>query len=508
MPQHAQNPEHRWYFYPVEPPEDVLDWESWPQYQVCIPGPLISYLLNVMRVYQWPGRVKTDDPEEAAAFVQAWNDLVARVGASVESAECAPVPYPIFRMNPDNHCQTQQSLDGGATWTTILDTSACQPTIPPMIQFRQNPTQPYLLEQSHNSGTSWTTAFDYRKYKPSSSSSGDTTVYNIQNETINNETNIWNDNPTVNNYAPNMVYDPTPTPGNDQRDKAICYAIGAWYDVMKEAAISYVANQNDALAATGAAGVTAAVSVFGTPFAGFLAGAIVGALVKGISVFAAGLTAGRYDAARTDIICCMYDALQGDTLTQARFQASVSSCGFDPDTDSEDVRVLVNALVQEQAVYLSFLKAASTGFDYASFAELPDCLCGNCDEYDFTTGTHGFTALLEGYGVYHSGEGWGRGTDLNDGRCGLQAAIGDYTSVTFEFNILADNPTSFIQLIEYPYPPYVELGSIVDATGLTSVEIGQSGSSGLAFDLGTTFSSGHLHPLPAEWRLTKIIVCR
>jgi hypothetical protein len=122
MPQHAKNPEHRWYFYPIAPPSDVMEWESWPEYQVCVPGPLISYLLNCMRIYQWPGRVLTDDPAEANAFVQAWNDLVARVGASVE---CVPVPQFDIRQNPEDCTIIQMTSDGGATWIDKVFLSGC-----------------------------------------------------------------------------------------------------------------------------------------------------------------------------------------------------------------------------------------------------------------------------------------------------------------------------------------------------------------------------------------------
>lgn len=137
-----------------------------------------------------------------------------------------------------------------------------------------------------------------------------------------------------------------------------------------------------------------------------------------------------------------------------------------------------------------------------------DC-APDCTEYDFTVSDHGFTALLTDYAIYVPGEGWARGTGVNDGRCGLQAAIGNYTSVAFEYNMVADNPTSLAGLIEYPYPPYVQIGPYENTTGLTTFTITQTSSlGGLAFDLGTTESSSHLHPLPEGWRLTKIIVCR
>lgn len=144
--------------------------------------------------------------------------------------------------------------------------------------------------------------------------------------------------------------------------------------------------------------------------------------------------------------------------------------------------------------------------DWATLCEgcLPDCT-----EYDFTVSDHGFTPLLPGYAVYVPGEGWARGTGLDVGRCGLQSAIGAYTLVQFVMNMPADNPTSFVGLLEYPYPPYVQITPYQNATGQASVTVTHTYTgAGLAFDLGTVESGSSSFPIPAEWRLTKIIVCR
>jgi len=136
--------------------------------------------------------------------------------------------------------------------------------------------------------------------------------------------------------------------------------------------------------------------------------------------------------------------------------------------------------------------------------------CGDdCTEYDFTVSDHGFTPLIAGYAVYVSGEGWARGTGVNVGRCGIQGAVGNYTSIQFEYNIVADNPTSIAGLIEYPYPPYVELTGFVNTTGQTVFTLTYTSSTGgVAFDLGTIVSGSAGAPLPEEWRLQRITVCR
>jgi len=138
-----------------------------------------------------------------------------------------------------------------------------------------------------------------------------------------------------------------------------------------------------------------------------------------------------------------------------------------------------------------------------------DCPPVDCDVYDFTLSDHGFTPLLSGYAVYVAGEGWARGTGDNVGRCGIQGAIGNYTSIEFEYNEVADNPTSIAGLIEYPYPPYTELTGFVNTTGQTTFTLTYTSSTGgAAFDLGTVVSGSAGYPIPSTWRLTKITVCR
>lgn len=343
-----------------------------------------SYLLNF--AFRWPDDdLENRNLNSRVIFDRELRGAAQHIALQMLNADtdCEPdMPFPIFRMNPENACQTQQSLDSGSTWTTIIDTSVCQPeipdfpTIPPMIQLRQHPTQPQILQQSLDGGSSWTTAFDYSLYKPRPSRADEVTIYNDYTETVNNYLETWEtDSHDISIFAPNMVFDGGDTEDDAQRDKAICYAIGVWYDAMKDTVVAYWRTEGDRAAAAAAGGVGTIVGGVATPFAGVVVGAIVGALVKGINELAAHSQESAYTEARAEIICCMYDALIGETLTQARFMGSVDSCSFAEDSNTEAIRILVDSLVQDTAVYLSFLKVASAGFDYAEFAELPDCMC-------------------------------------------------------------------------------------------------------------------------------------
>lgn len=451
MPQRAKNPEHRWYFYPIEPPEDVLEWENWPQYQVCIPGPLISYLLNVMRIYQWDGRVKTDDPAKAAAFVQAWNDLVARVGASVESAECEAVPYPIFRMNPDNHCQMQQSLDSGATWTTVLDTGACQPVIPtppPMIRLRQNPTQPQLLQQSLDSGATWTTAYDYSKYQNPFSSHTDTVIYNTEvNTFIENNNTLWDESShDVTIFAPELVFNGSPQDAD--RNKAICYASRVFVSTIMETAFQSAATPS---AGDSFAGLvfTAVVTALGTAIGGPV-GAAIGAffstsLIAIVNSASDQWTRERYSQYEDQLVCCMYTALKDEIPTQARFAAafSGSECDLNPEAQ-EFVDALITPLLTDEQSFLAFMRLAAEGVQLGAF--LPECPCDPPppeDCHDFAISDYGWypgnnTGVpSEQFGHYDPGAGLAPWPSSPFYFYWWRPATGSsqlVNSVTFEFN--------------------------------------------------------------------------
>ena len=85
--------------------------------------------------------------------------------------------------------------------------------------------------------------------------------------------------------------------------------------------------------------------------------------------------------------------------------------------------------------------------------------------------------------------------------------MGNYSKVTWIFNE-TPGPLSFVGEIDYPYPPYEQIGDYVSANG-TEITIEQEVSQGgLAFDLGATPTNASVNPLPETWRLKKIIVCR
>lgn len=408
MPQHAKNPQHRFYFYPIPPPEDVHEWQLWPTYNVCIPGPLISYLLNVMRVYQWEGRVKSDDPSERQAFVEAWSDLIARVGASVE---CDPMPYPILRQNPADTCQMQQSIDGGETWVTVFDSSICQPIIPPMIRFRQNPSNVLQVQQSHDGGSSWTLAFTFSAVP--ALTAGDTLyITNTLQTNLTNIVNTYNTaGDTVISIAPDFVFDGSSN--DDFRELLLCWGCREVVRISCEMVLA--ARAKDAigmgiasfvLTVVGvviAAGGSAGTGGFGTPF--FVG---LGAAISGIAgTLWAGITTDQLnnETVRENVACCMYNALSGSTPDRAAFAASLNGCEFEFGSVEAQMAGAIAASLDSDEVHASWLDYAQQNYRAAELGLLTACPCEDeeppPDCLDFTTSANGWFSNPGG------GGGWG-----------------------------------------------------------------------------------------------------
>jgi hypothetical protein len=229
--------------------------------------------------------------------------------------------------------------------------------------FRQNPADTCQLEYSTDNGDNWDLAFDYSQCQPPSNSSQDYVVYQDIQDTINNNNNTWNNNPTVNNFAPDTVYDNTPE--DENRNAALCYALDVLYDAISQVVVEQTENPDGkpifqivvgVVFAIGAAVITGGVAIPAS--AAIIAGLVggVGAAVATLPFgLAAGITAGNFADAKEAIQCCMFQALANATVLEADFQTSLNNCGFSPGTN-ENVRLLVVELLQNRDIYLSFLK--------------------------------------------------------------------------------------------------------------------------------------------------------
>lgn len=338
-------------YRPISPPTaGIFDA---PTTQICLNVEWVGHIEGVLDRLLWRDAWQGDFSTQEWAIAQIRKLLIQ----FIQRNPCGDdeMPY-LLRQNPTNKCQLQQSVDGGVTWSLAFDYSLCIP--------RSNAVQNY-------------------------------TVYNQIQQTIHNYNQTWNSNPTVNNYAPNMVYDESSDDIN--RDIIICYAIGVFYDMVVKGYVELVASNNDEVAAVGGTLAGAAVSTFGTPFAGALVGVIVGGLVKLMATVGAGIQQSTLEAGRDEVICCMYTGLRGETPTETRFQQSVDSC--DLEGDAEIARSILQPLLQGHDVYLAFLRFANEGFQFAESGLLPDCPCVvECYTWNFDIGESGWTLLYGEYG--------------------------------------------------------------------------------------------------------------
>jgi len=113
---------------------------------------------------------------------------------------------------------------------------------------------------------------------------------------------------------------------------------------------------------------------------------------------------------RISIACCMYDNLQGEAVTQANFESSLTGCGFGPLTQVEIMRDAVEATLNDDGNWYAFVSVMG-GFMAASTAALAECVCTETFThiFDFTIDDQDWENRAEdarAFGVYNPGVGW------------------------------------------------------------------------------------------------------
>jgi hypothetical protein len=230
-----------------------------------------------------------------------------------------------------------------------------------LFRLRQNPDASCLLDQSFDGGETWSLAFDYSLCQTADS----VTIQNTWNEA-----NTWNETNEI-TYAGDIIniYPPWEYTGGDDdadNDAALCAAITAWVDMICDATISAIVNENTDIESqvefwstlTTAMGAAAMVAAgFGIyPVAGMFAGA--GLLLSAIAIVEAGAwqledpDPYRNQSARDEVICAMYAALAGATPTYAAWSGSLSAA---MSGDAEDIREIVNAYNQAEMGFVNWM---------------------------------------------------------------------------------------------------------------------------------------------------------
>lgn len=92
--------------------------------------------------------------------------------------------------------------------------------------------------------------------------------------------------------------------------------------------------------------------------------------------------------ARQQVVCCMYQAMQGATPALVNFQAALDNCGFDPLSPSGVIANAVAPMLDDFNFYLAYLNFLQNIMPYAKSGLLDgSCLCDQW-EHEFFAG-HG-----------------------------------------------------------------------------------------------------------------------
>lgn len=213
-----------------------------------------------------------------------------------------------LRVNPTDACLVEQSLDGGMTWIAAFDLNGCSTT----QLANQTVINNYLASEIDRSKTF---------------------IENVYNTYAGDVTNIY----------PEAEYDGGGSPTDDLRDVALCYALRRAVDVVCDgviAAIDQASGQvgltllaigagvglfvlatiasGGTLAVAAAAAGASGASATGLILSGIGAGSAVAAWMNSV------ITTHNKDpfldlAARDEVVCYLYDALKGQTLSAALY---------------------------------------------------------------------------------------------------------------------------------------------------------------------------------------------
>lgn len=230
-----------------------------------------------------------------------------------------------------------------------------------MFRLQQNPDVPCLLEQSFDGGETWSLAFDYSLCRTSDT----ITIQNTWNTafTWNIDNDIIYDNDIINIYP---VWQYTGGSSDADNDAALCAAIHAWVDMICEATIATIVNENADIASqvefwstlTAAMGTAAVITAaFGIyPATGLFAG--TGLLLSAIAVIAAGewqledADPYRNETARDEVVCAFYGALAGKTPTYSDWSTALADALTG---DAEDIREIVHAYNQAEMGFVNWM---------------------------------------------------------------------------------------------------------------------------------------------------------
>lgn len=360
--------------------QNLWDWESLEQYDneeiigVCLTQRQIMILKGALVPAYWQTRwMGFPGGESATNYLDA---MISMIDSQLDGNDC-PVCNMEFRDNPQDLCEVQYSNDGGDTWVTMFRKDVCAPV-------------------------GAVTPLDI------------TNIYNdIENITTNNTT--W-DNDII-NVAPQWEY------VDEDSDKALCWAISFFVDMICDVSIEEIKNGNidrrdenqwlEDVSVALSAGVIATLVLLPTAPVTLPAAVITfiaWASITSVEAIWDHLVGEDYsdfedEDARQVIKCQMYRNIAGGTPQWTDWETSMDMHSNFCPPESTIARVVMDWCHNED-VYINYMILLE---DINSIADtLPECPCPERWEHfwDFENVGPGTWTIYGDYGHYEEGIGF------------------------------------------------------------------------------------------------------
>jgi hypothetical protein len=176
----------------------------------------------------------------------------------------------------------------------------------------------------------------------------------------------------LNENTPTDFYDGD---GSVDREKALCMAVEAYIKSLLEDWLNQARTAQTALFVTG-------LVAGRIPYVGIVAVIALKALAF---ITQTAINAVEDEIAVNDVICCMNDGLLSVAVSQAGFEASLDSCGFDVGSNQQIVSDIVSADLDNFKNWLSFLNVLGDSYQYINeYGVNYTCPCNDysCYFYD------------------------------------------------------------------------------------------------------------------------------
>jgi hypothetical protein len=275
------------------------------------------------------------------------------------------------------------------------------------VELRQSPDDPCILEFSTDGGSIWQEAFNFRLCDtgPRISSEINFNFIDASQTTLTNNFTTYNGD--IINVAPDWQYGDA----NDSlRQRALCYALGLWVDLVVDTIIEIklreLEEQKDILDNVSdifdnvSNGILGAIAIgFAPAWApwaalGFAIGAVAAELAS--ELLMVDLSIYQDETLRDEIVCCMYDAMEGATPTYAAWQTSLSSCSLTG--DHETLRAEIAKFLNDEEMFVQLFVVGIEGLAVQQAGGILPCDCFEwCKDLDLSAFSACFDAVSATY---------------------------------------------------------------------------------------------------------------